>query len=161
MTFDKLRELTHAWADARGIVKNGKVSTQLLKLVSEYGELCEAVIAADEHEIRDAIGDMMVVISNVASIEGIEPGLGLIDAIPSHIPSVMTIGVKLGDLCDASIKGQSIQLVMRLLIAHLYHYAERDHGGLLACWEGAYGEIKDRKGYLNEHGNFIKEEDNG
>ena len=27
------------------------------------------------------------------------------------------------------------------------------------CVNGAYEEIKDRKGYLNELGNFIKEED--
>lgn len=95
-----LRDLTLKWSDDRGILKNGKTTTQALKLVSEVGELCDNV--AKGRNIKDDIGDCLVVLTNIAALEGLT---------------------------------------------------------LEQCWSHAYNEIKDRKGYLNEHGNFIKEGD--
>lgn len=95
-----LRDLTLQWSQDRGILTNGKVATQALKLVSEVGELCDNV--GKGRSIKDDIGDCLVVLTNLAA------------------------------LSDLTLE---------------------------QCWAYAYNEIKDRKGYLNEQGNFIKEGD--
>lgn len=99
---NKLEELTTQWADDRGILKNGKLITQGLKLFEESGELAGAILKGKDKEIKDGIGDSLVVLNNIAKIYGTT---------------------------------------------------------LIECWNLAYEEIKDRKGYLNEEGNFIKEAD--
>lgn len=48
------------WAEARGIIPNAKPYTQLLKGVSELGELADAEIKNDLPEIKDAVGDVLV-----------------------------------------------------------------------------------------------------
>lgn len=48
------------WAEARGIVPNGNAQTQLLKTVSELGELADAAIKDDMDKIVDGVGDVMV-----------------------------------------------------------------------------------------------------
>lgn len=97
---NKLRDLTLEWSYDRGILTNGKTTTQALKLVSEVGELCDNV--GKGKNIKDDIGDCLVVLTNLASLEGLT---------------------------------------------------------LEECWEHAYNEIKDRQGFLNANGNFIKTED--
>ena len=88
------------WADARGILKNGNVQTQMLKGLSEYGELADAIIKRDREGIIDGLGDVLVVLLIVADMEGLD---------------------------------------------------------LLSCLESAYNEIKDRRGYLNANGVFVKD----
>lgn len=88
------------WSTDRKIIQNGNVLAQGLKLVSEVGELSDNL--AKGRDIKDDIGDCMVVLNNLA---------------------LMT-GVSLDDCC---VK--------------------------------AWGDIKDRKGHMNEHGVFIKEGD--
>lgn len=48
------------WAEARKIIPNSTPTTQLLKMVSEVGELCDADIKGDMPEIKDAVGDIIV-----------------------------------------------------------------------------------------------------
>ena len=48
------------WAEARRIIPNSTPHMQLLKAVSEMGELADATIKGDKEEIMDAIGDVMV-----------------------------------------------------------------------------------------------------
>ena len=48
------------WLEARKIIPNSTPSTQLLKMISEVGELCDADIKDDMPEIRDAVGDIVV-----------------------------------------------------------------------------------------------------
>lgn len=88
------------WADARGILKNGNVQTQMLKGLSEYGELADAIIKRDREGIIDGLGDVLVVLLIIADMEGLD---------------------------------------------------------LLSCLESAYNEIKDRRGYLNANGVFVKD----
>ncbi len=95
-----LDNLTFKWSKARGIIDNGKVVTQILKLMSELGEMADN--AAKGRDITDDIGDCAVVLSNISRLTG------------------KTLGI---------------------------------------CWNHAYNDIKDRKGYLNENGTFIKEGD--
>lgn len=56
------------WAQEKGIIKNGDIKTQALKLLEEAGELAKAIINNDEAEVEDAIGDCTVVLTNVAAL---------------------------------------------------------------------------------------------
>ena len=58
--FKKIR----SWAKKRDLYKKGDVKTQFLKLQEEIGELAEALLNKDEIEIQDAIGDIVVVLTN-------------------------------------------------------------------------------------------------
>lgn len=64
--FDLIRE----WAENRGLYQMGDVKTQYLKLGSEFGELGDAIIDQNNNEIIDAIGDMVVVLTNLAHLAG-------------------------------------------------------------------------------------------
>jgi NTP pyrophosphatase (non-canonical NTP hydrolase) len=88
------------WSEERGILKNGTVQAQALKLVSEVGELTDNV--AKGRDIMDDIGDCMVVLNNLAVMSGTT---------------------------------------------------------LEECLRVAYGDIRDRRGYLNANGVFVKESD--
>jgi len=98
--FKALELNTIRWAAERQILKYASSQAQLLKTMSELGELADAILKKDEHKIKDGIGDVLVTLIIVAELEG------------TH---------------------------------------------LLECLHHAYEEIKDRKGYLNEHGAFIKD----
>lgn len=88
------------WGESRGIIQNSDSKTQLLKAVSEIGELADAIIKKDKAGIIDGIGDVLVCLTMVAAIE------------------------------DIDVK---------------------------KCFAEAYSQIKNRKGYLNKNGVFIKE----
>jgi NTP pyrophosphatase (non-canonical NTP hydrolase) len=95
-----LEELTLQWAKDRGILQNSTPQIQGLKLVSEMGELADNL--AKGRDIKDDIGDCLVVLTNIANMSG----------------------TNLGE-----------------------------------CFAVAYEDIKDRKGFLNSDGIFIKEGD--
>ena len=88
------------WSEDRLIFKNGRRETQMLKLMEEMGELASNI--AKGRDVRDDLGDCVVVINNLAHMSGttLEECLGI-----------------------------------------------------------AYYQIKDRKGFLNGNGVFIKEEE--
>ena len=64
--FDCIR----CWADERGIYTDGNVKTQFAKLIEETGELAKAILKEDEVEFVDAIGDCIVVLTNLAHLGG-------------------------------------------------------------------------------------------
>ncbi len=45
------------WAEARKIIPNSNPESQLLKAVSEIGELADATIKKDREAIVDSVGD--------------------------------------------------------------------------------------------------------
>tara|TARA_R100000541_G_scaffold18945_1_gene28852 strand:- start:604 stop:1446 length:843 start_codon:yes stop_codon:yes gene_type:complete len=61
-------DLIRAWANERGLYKGGDTKTQYLKLMEEAGELGRAILKDDEVEFVDAIGDMVVVLTNLAEL---------------------------------------------------------------------------------------------
>ena len=65
--FSSIRE----WAKDKGIFEKGDVKTQTLKLYEEAGELSKAVLKDDIPEIIDAIGDCVVVLTNLAHLGGV------------------------------------------------------------------------------------------
>ena len=62
--------LIRDWAKERGIYDKGNSHTQYVKLMEEAGELAEALLKRNAYEIKDAIGDMVVVLTNLAELEG-------------------------------------------------------------------------------------------
>jgi|EP01043_Picozoa_sp_COSAG02_P063225 NTP pyrophosphatase (non-canonical NTP hydrolase) len=64
--------LIRNWAQDRGIYDKGNSHTQYVKLMEEAGELAEALLKNDKYEIKDAIGDMVVVLTNLAVLEGMQ-----------------------------------------------------------------------------------------
>ena len=64
--FQKIRD----WAGERGLYTKGDKKTQFCKLMEEAGELGRAVLKEDKEEFVDAIGDMVVVLTNMAHLGG-------------------------------------------------------------------------------------------
>jgi len=58
------------WAEQRGLYDKGNTITQYVKLQEEAGELAQALLNNDHDEINDAIGDMVVVLTNLAHLHG-------------------------------------------------------------------------------------------
>lgn len=63
-------ELIRTWATVRGIYQDGDTKTQLIKLMEEVGELSQATLKLDKEEVADAIGDCVVVLTNLAHLHG-------------------------------------------------------------------------------------------
>ena len=62
--FDMIRD----WAENKGIYAKGDPKTQYIKLMEEAGEVGRAILKQDKPEIKDGIGDMVVVLTNLAEL---------------------------------------------------------------------------------------------
>ena len=62
--FNRIRQ----WADERGLYDKGDAKTQYLKLMEEAGELGRALLKDNIEEQIDAIGDMVVVLTNLSEL---------------------------------------------------------------------------------------------
>ena len=67
---DNQFELIRLWAMSRGLYAKGDVKTQIIKLQEEVGELAKAKLKDDTEEFVDAIGDCVVVLTNLARLGG-------------------------------------------------------------------------------------------
>ena len=67
---DELEELIVEWARERGIHEHSTATAQLLKAMSEMGELADAEIKGQESEQLDAVGDIVVCLINYAAMRG-------------------------------------------------------------------------------------------
>jgi phosphoribosyl-ATP pyrophosphohydrolase len=65
------------WAEARKIIPNSTPEVQLLKAMSEMGELADATIKKDKEAIVDAVGDVMVCLVNYCALQD----LNLVDCM--------------------------------------------------------------------------------
>ena len=63
-------DLIRTWATERGLYDKGDTKTQFCKLMEEGGELGRAILKNDNEEFVDAIGDMVVVLTNLAHLGG-------------------------------------------------------------------------------------------
>lgn len=59
------------WAEARQIIPNAKPYSQVLKAVSEMGELADAENKGDMDGIKDAVGDVVVCLINYCALRDI------------------------------------------------------------------------------------------
>ena len=67
----KIFENIRDWAKTRGLYDEGNSHTQYVKLQEEAGELAKALLNNDKAEVIDAIGDMVVVLTNLAHLQGV------------------------------------------------------------------------------------------
>lgn len=59
------------WAEARKIIPNSNAQTQLMKTVSELGELCDATIKNNRGDIVDGVGDVLVTLVIFCALQDI------------------------------------------------------------------------------------------
>jgi NTP pyrophosphatase (non-canonical NTP hydrolase) len=66
----EILQLIRTWAKEKGIFDSGTVKTQYIKLQEESGELAQAILNQDQDEIKDAVGDMVVVLTSLSYLSG-------------------------------------------------------------------------------------------
>lgn len=71
MTFYQLENAVKEWARDRKIIPNSNPKMQLLKTVSELGELADATAKGDAEGIVDGIGDVLVTLIIYAELSGL------------------------------------------------------------------------------------------
>ena len=84
------------WAEDRKIIPNAKPYSQLLKAVSEMGELADAENKNDMPAIKDAVGDVLVCLINYCAlrdIDMVECLAGAYDEIKDRKGTLMPSGV--------------------------------------------------------------------
>lgn len=67
--FEDLCDSVLNWAYERNIIKGSSPKDQTLKMVSEVGELADAINKGDKIKIKDGIGDILVCLINLAEQE--------------------------------------------------------------------------------------------
>jgi NTP pyrophosphatase (non-canonical NTP hydrolase) len=71
MSFSMVEMDIIRWSEARKIIPNSTPDTQLLKAMSELGELADATIKKDREGIIDGVGDVMVCLINYCALQNI------------------------------------------------------------------------------------------
>ena len=152
------------WSEDRGFFEEGSGVTfeaQFLKLYEEFGELCGSIVKGKD--VKDDIGDNMVVLINLAKIKGFSLAdilvkRGLVSFYPYSFADVSMYALELSvnryprifEYGNESSFSDSYLMLSSLAI-------EMDTT-LKECLQIAYDEIKDRKGKMI-NGAFIKEGD--
>lgn len=72
MSYENVEMRIIQWAEARRIIPNSTPETQLLKTMSELGELADATIKKDKDGIIDGVGDVMVCMVNYCALQDID-----------------------------------------------------------------------------------------
>lgn len=70
-TFEEVQTKVEEWAMARKIIPYAKPHTQLMKAVSELGELCDAELKGDRAKMVDGVGDVLVCLINYCALHHI------------------------------------------------------------------------------------------
>jgi NTP pyrophosphatase (non-canonical NTP hydrolase) len=72
MSYAQIEMQIIQWAEARKIIPNSTPDTQLLKAMSELGELADATIKKDREGIIDGVGDVLVCLVNYCALQNID-----------------------------------------------------------------------------------------
>ncbi len=98
MKLDDLQYKTLQWSSARGILTNGKITTQALKLGSEIGELMDNVTKDNLEAVKDDIGDCLVILTNLANLAGTTLEecweVAYEELVAKHEPAIVEINYK-------------------------------------------------------------------
>jgi NTP pyrophosphatase (non-canonical NTP hydrolase) len=68
---NKLIEKVEQWARDRQIIPNSNPQSQLMKTMSELGELADATLKSDRAGVVDGIGDVIVTLIIYAALQGV------------------------------------------------------------------------------------------
>ena len=157
---------TKNWFIARGI-EHGDMDKQGLKLIEETGELVAGYLKDKEDLIKDSIGDVAVVVVGYAMMAGVNPEEVFIENRGDFTPDYGGVTAWIWMLTDSAFQAKvaqdlgieiSIMANLRNIILYLNLICKELGYDFTECFEGAYNEIKDRKGrWVN--GSFVKEQD--
>lgn len=107
------------WAADRGILKHSTPSAQLLKTMSELGELADATNKNDREGIIDGIGDVLVTLIIYSRLQGYE----IEDCLRS---AYMTIKDRKGRLTEGGVFVKEVEVKE---ISRRYGVTEKELGG--------------------------------
>ncbi len=177
LTINQLVTNVQDWARTRGIYEHSTFDAQMLKALSEAGELCDAAIKKDAAAIKDAIGDVLVCVINAAEMSAPHVAMDFREAVAGvddadekpdtyhglndeavHVAFLLGTAYKVNRMTNRMpIFGEhpasfpSIAYTLTLIARH-QGYTLRD------ALDSAWGEIKDRKGRMVPGGAFVKDE---
>lgn len=81
---DELVILVERWAKERRIIPNSTPMAQLLKTMSELGELADATLKGDRDGVVDGVGDVLVTLIIYARLSGVE----IVDCLASAYDTI-------------------------------------------------------------------------
>jgi len=160
----ELIQQVQEWANERGLNKPDQAKAQFLKVLSEYGETCDAIIKREKNgddDLIDGFGDTLVTL------------IVLYQMISIDITELYRSGEKENYLDFSEFIADLDKLRLRLkypdsgwglleiqcndtireLATHIQAFGFTPE----QCLQAAYNEIKDRKG-VTMNGTFIKDE---
>lgn len=150
-----------SWHIDRNLIEGATDIGQYKKLMSEFGEYSDN--DAQGACKKDDIGDMGVVVINIASRNGIVNEL-LSNPLTVHHAGYFELLRALGDVGESIFDEmecfylQSLTEALVELWETLSSIAQENGYTLEECLEHAYNDIKDRKGRMI-NGTFVKESD--
>jgi hypothetical protein len=155
--FNTLVNQITQWGKDRNIIGEGKAKDQYLKLMEEFGEILEAKVNSD---IKDAIGDSMVVLIMLAGIEGLTIAKQHVSLEKGWSVLTKNSFIALSKLAQAIAKDDKpvLQDLLDDLVAILTMWATGHLMDIEECMDTAYQVIKHRKGVLFD-GVFVKSDD--
>lgn len=166
---EKVSELltnTKNWFIVRGI-KHGDTNKQGLKLIEETGELVAGYLKDKEDLVKDSIGDVAVVVVGYSMMVGVKPEQVFFESKSDYIPDFGGVTALIWMITDSAFQAKisqdlgleiSLKGNLQNIICYLDLICKELGYDFTECFEGAYNEIKDRKGrWVN--GSFVKEED--
>ncbi|EDF0871284.1 hypothetical protein BZ425_14045 [Salmonella enterica subsp. enterica serovar Enteritidis] len=171
-------ELVKGWSKERGILDNGKLETQITKFFEEFGEIATGISKNKPELIMDGIGDALVVLVNILELgkdklsgemttaEIIEHGLQLqvddVADVEEHLNDAKyphLLYLEATDLATTFFRSELGTVALSWALHRLARLAIYYRLDIRHCFSLAWHEIKDRKGYLNADGIFVKEAD--
>lgn len=160
MNFEEFKNNVEIWAVGRGIYDHSTPEAQLLKALSELGELADAIIKDDREGLKDAIGDVAACWVNYCKMKKLQldaPGEYAEKWNKDICPQNQVIA-NIARIISNNIHGNTEQ-GLNLVLSYLSAIANINNLKFMDCCESAWLEIKDRKGKMIAGGAFVKEED--
>ena len=153
------------WAEDRNLIKGSTPKRQFIKLLEEFGELCNGISKEKLDVIKDSIGDCFVVLTIISAQRNRnEINIGAM-AVEHHPKTTLTaddcVIELLHDLTRISCeldRYTSLEMLFGYIVLDLVEVCDCFELDLTDCVQSAWDEIKDRKGRMID-GVFVKEGD--
>ena len=153
------------WAEDRNLIKGSTPKRQFIKLLEEFGELCNGISKGKLDVVKDSIGDCVVVLTIISAQRNRnEINIGSM-AVEHHPKTTLTaddcVIELLHDLTRISCeldRNTSLEMLFGNIVLDLVEVCDCFELDLTDCVQAAWDEIKDRKGRMID-GVFVKEGD--
>lgn len=157
MNFEEFKSNVEHWATERGIYEHSTPDVQLLKMLSEIGELADAFIKGEP--LEEKIGSVAICWINYCEMKGFslekphnttewDKRYGYTNQAIAKLLVAVTRGLERGD-----------DLGINLIFDYLTDIAYFNRLDFKSCCEAAWNKIKDRKGRMTAGGAFVYDAD--